>query len=65
MARRKIKEENIGKCGECVHCKPVSAFHTLTVKDRKPTLGVCPFVERRKVLLSEKGCREFTLRIEH
>ena len=63
MARkRKIKEEDIGKCGDCSWCSPVTRFHTLTVKDRKPTLGNCPFMERRRVLLSEKGCIEYKLR---
>jgi hypothetical protein len=36
------KEYEKHVCGECAHCTPVTAFHTLTVKDRKPTLGRCP-----------------------
>jgi len=61
MARRKVKEEDFGVCGDCVWCSPIMKFHTLTVKDRKPTLGNCPFMERRRVLLSERGCGKFTI----
>ena len=49
-------EREIGLCGECVNCTPIWLHHTLTVKDRKPTMGECPYVTNRKVLLSEKGC---------
>ena len=60
----KKKEEVVKRrftCGECVHCKPVGEFHTPTVKDGKPTLGDCPFMERRRVLLSEDSCKHFKL----
>lgn len=45
-------------CGECAKCTPETAFHTLTVKDRKPTMGRCP-EEKYCVLLSQRACREF------
>lgn len=54
------KPDAIRRCGECGHCVPVTAFHTLTVHGGQPTLGVCPYVEERKVLLSEmRKCRFF------
>ena len=46
-------------CGECAKCEPIYKHHTLTVKDRKPTLGKCPEVKNRCVLLSEIACRYF------
>lgn len=45
-------------CRECEHCNPYWRFETLTVRDRQPTMGVCPYIENRKVLLSEKACKE-------
>lgn len=36
------KEYEKHTCGECARCTPVMKFHTLTVKDRQPTLGRCP-----------------------
>ena len=36
------KEYEKHTCGECARCTPVTLFHTLTVKDRQPTLGRCP-----------------------
>lgn len=45
-------------CGECGFCEPVTAFHTLTVHGRRPTLGECPY-EAYKVLLSQKACRHY------
>jgi heterodisulfide reductase subunit A-like polyferredoxin len=33
------KEYEKHVCGECKRCTPVTKFNTLTVKDRKPTLG--------------------------
>lgn len=33
------KEYEKHVCGECKRCTPVTTFNTLTVKDRKPTLG--------------------------
>lgn len=53
------KEKYIGLCGECEHCTPYMAFHTLTVHGKKPTMGTCPYVLNRKVLLSEKGCQQW------
>ena len=47
-------------CGECKRCTPVTAFHTLTVKDRKPTLGRCP-EEKFCVLLSQRACAKIEL----
>ena len=45
-------------CRECARCTPVTAFHTLTVKDRQPTLGRCP-EEKYCVLLSQLACKKF------
>ena len=47
-------------CGECKRCTPVTAQHTLTVKDRKPTLGRCP-ESTCSVLLSQRACPKFEL----
>ena len=56
---RKKVERVVGVCGACRHCRPVYApFHLLSL-DGKPTLGECPYMERRKVLLSEHGCKNF------
>jgi len=44
-------------CGECALCEPYMKWETLTVKDRKPTMGTCPHKEF-KVLLSERACKE-------
>ena len=54
------KEYEKHVCGECGHCTPVTAFHTLTVKDRRPTLGRCPEHTTRCVLLSERACKKFS-----
>ncbi len=53
------KEYEKHTCGECAHCTPVTAFHTLTVKDRQPTLGRCP-EEKFCVLLSQRACKKFS-----
>lgn len=42
-------------CGECALCEPVTKFHTLSVTG-KPTLGKCPYIKDRCVLLSEQSC---------
>ena len=57
--RKKVREMH--RCGDCVHCKPVTDFHTLTVHERKPTLGICPYwTESRCTLLSWKSyCEHF------
>ena len=52
------KEYEKHTCGECAHCTPETAFHTLTVKDRKPTLGRCP-EHKHCVLLSQRACPKF------
>lgn len=62
MSRRKVKDDVVGRCGDCVHVIPVTDFHTLTVHGRKPTLGTCPYMERRKVLLSERGCERLKIK---
>lgn len=46
-------------CGECARCEPYMRFETLTVKEKKPTMGTCPKNTERKVLLSEKACKEY------
>ena len=52
------KEYEKHVCRDCAHCTPVTAFHTLTVKDRQPTLGRCP-EEEYYVLLSQHACKKF------
>ena len=47
-------------CGECKRCTPVTKFNTLTVKDRKPTLGRCP-ESTCSVLLSQRACVKIEL----
>ena len=49
-------------CGECENCEPYMRWETLTVQDRKPTMGVCPHVKDRKVLLSEQACKKFGIK---
>lgn len=56
----KDKEYEKHVCGECKRCTPVTTFHTLTVKDRKPTLGRCP-EEEFCVLLSQRACPKIEL----
>ena len=54
-------------CRECGNVSEVTRFHTLSVKDRKPTLGKCPFYMGGKfcVLLSSPACKEhFVLRTD-
>ena len=60
-----LKEKEVGLCGECERCEPVWLQHTLTVYGKRPTLGTCPLVTDRKVLLSEKGCSEWIKRSSH
>ena len=55
------KEYEKHTCGECKHCTPVTKFNTLTVKDRKPTLGRCPEKEFC-VLLSQRAERCFSMK---
>lgn len=45
-------------CNDCAECEPYMKWETLTVKDRKPTMGICPHITNRKVLLSERACKE-------
>ncbi len=56
----KSKEYLKHVCGECKRCTPVTTFHTLTVKDRKPTLGRCP-ESTCSVLLSQRACPKIEL----
>ena len=56
----KDKEYEKHVCGECKRCTPVTTFHTLTVKDRKPTLGRCPEYTYC-VLLSQRACPKIEL----
>lgn len=57
----KDKEYLKHTCGECAHCTPETAFHTLTVKDRRPTLGRCPEKEFC-VLLSQRAEQCFCIK---
>ena len=54
------KEYEKHVCGECKRCTPVTTFNTLTVKDRKPTLGRCP-ESACSVLLSQRACAKIEL----
>lgn len=54
----KDKEYEKHTCGECKRCTPVTKFDTLTVKDRKPTLGRCP-ESTCSVLLSQRACPKY------
>lgn len=45
-------------CRDCAHCTPYTKWETLTVKDRQPTMGICPHNEY-KVLLSQKACKPY------
>ena len=54
------KEYEKHVCGECKRCTPVTTFNTLTVKDRKPTLGRCP-ESTCSVLLSQRACPKIEL----
>lgn len=56
----KDKEYLKHTCGECKRCTPVTKFNTLTVKDRKPTLGRCP-ESTCSVLLSQRACPKIEL----
>ena len=56
----KDKEYEKHTCGECKRCTPVTKFNTLTVKDRKPTLGRCP-EQTCCVLLSQRACQKIEL----
>ena len=60
-ATQSSKEYEKHVCGEFERCTPVTASHTLTVKDRRPTLGRCP-EHTRCVLLSERACQKFSAR---
>ena len=63
MARRKEKKREAWQdevCGTCKHCTPYMAFHTLMVKDRKPTMGTCPnWTKSKCVLLSQRACEKW------
>jgi len=56
----KDKEYLNHTCGECKRCTPVTKFNTLTVKDRKPTLGRC-HEHTACVLLSQRACAKIEL----
>lgn len=56
----KDKEYEKHTCGECKRCTSVTTFHTLTVKDRLPTLGRCP-EHTYCVLLSQRACSKIEL----
>lgn len=61
MAKSKVSRENV--CGDCKHCTPYLAFHTLNVKGQ-PTMGTCPYWTQSKcVLLSQPACKKYEKRI--
>lgn len=45
-------------CGECANCTPYMAQHTLTVLDKKPTMGTCPHWTESKCLLLSQAALE-------
>ena len=66
MSTRKRSEnkrninDDVHLCRECKHVVEVIRFNTLSVHDRKPTLGECPYwSESRCVLLSQQACKFF------
>lgn len=62
---KKQTEEVRHKCGECAHCTYVKDHWTLSVDGKRPTLGRCPFWKKsRSVLLSQKACGNFKMRME-
>lgn len=58
-----MQAEPMHRCGDCRNAQVVFDFHTLTVKDRLPTLARCPFDGSRKRLLSENACNTHFLAI--
>lgn len=58
MAKKTIEKH---RCGDCIHCTPVTDFHTLTVHGRKPTLGTCPYWTKSRcvILASMTDCPSF------
>jgi len=65
---KKVKEEKrpneIHYCKECEHCTYVTEpFKLLSLKG-EPTLGDCPYRNRR-VLLTERSCVNFKPRRKH
>ncbi len=63
MAQKKEKAGEravIHYCRECAHVTPVTDWHTLSVHDRQPTLGRCPYwTVSKSVLLSQRSCTNF------
>ena len=52
-------EEVTHTCGECSHLTPSGEY--LSVKERRPILGVCPFSKFMR-LLSERVCEHFRIK---
>lgn len=46
------------QCRECAYLSLIYDNHTLSLKG-KPTLGRCPYVTNRCVIVSEKACEHF------
>ena len=50
-------------CRDCKNVKEVLDFSTLSIHERKPTLGQCPYwTKSRCVILSQKCCANFEAR---
>lgn len=58
MARRKTDIPTC-TCGECSHLTPMNEY--LSVKERRPILGSCPFSKYLQ-LLSDRICEHFKIR---
>lgn len=62
--KKVIKVEEIHYCKDCANVTPVTEFNTLTVHERLPTLGRCPYwTLSRSVLLSERACSHFKKKV--
>lgn len=65
MAKKKQKEVELHRCGECANITPVTRFHTLNVYG-EPTLGTCPYWKESKCVLMSwmSECRHYKRRIQ-
>jgi len=67
MATRRVQQKPQKKetpiweghhCRDCAKVEIVTKFNTLSLKG-EPTLGRCPHVTNRSVLLSEDACKNY------
>ena len=59
------RPKEIHYCKECDHCREVWKPHKLLSLKGEPTLGDCPFVKGRRVLLTERSCVNFKPKRKH